>query len=160
MAKESVYIETSLVSYLVAKPSRDLITAAHQQLTSEWWENRSKNFALFVSPVVLAEASAGDPIYAAKRLQLMNDISVLTVTNEALNLADELVRQHRLPTKAAQDALHIAISTIHGMDYLLTWNCKHIANAQMRAGIEKTCKMAGFQPPILCTPEELNNETD
>lgn len=160
MSKESVYIESSIISYIVAKPSRDLVTAGRQQLTVEWWDNESRNFDLFVSSVVFDEVGAGDPIPAAKRLQLLAALSVLTLTNEAIRLADELVRQHRLPAKAATDALHIAVATVHGIDYLLTWNCKHIANARMRAGIEKTCELAGYQTPILCTPEQLSKEND
>ncbi len=158
MAKESVYIETSFVSYLVSKPSRDLITAAHQQITTEWWENKRQDFELFVSTVVLDEARAGDPNYAAMRLQALDGIPVLAVTNEAIQLANQLIQQHALPAKAAQDALHIAIATVHGMDYLLTWNCKHIANAQIRPGIEKSCRQAGYEAPRLCTPEELSDE--
>lgn len=156
MSKESVYIETSLVSYLVAKPSRDLITAARQQLTIEWWENQRQNFDLFASPVVIEEARAGDPNPAVKRLEYLDKLTILSVTPEADELAQALIQKHALPGKAAQDALHIAVATIHGMNYLLTWNCKHIANAHLRGAIETTCRLAGYEAPKLCTPEELS----
>ena len=156
MAKASVYIETSLISYYVARPSRDLITAARQQITRDWWDTKRFDFDLYASVVVLDEAGAGDQAVATKRLATLAGIPVLDVSPESVQLADELVRNHALPQKAAQDALHIAVAAVHGMNYLLTWNCKHIANAQMRPAIERTCLAAGYLPPILCTPEELS----
>jgi hypothetical protein len=155
MAKESVYVETSLVSYLTARPSRDLIVAAHQQLTKEWWETRRKDFDLFVSQVVLEEARSGNPEAAAKRMTALEGIPLLDVSDAAIKLADKLIKDHAIPKKAAQDALHIAIACVHGMDYLLTWNCKHIANAQMYSAIDNTCREAGYVTPVICTPVEL-----
>ncbi len=155
MTKEAVYLETSLISYLVAKPSRDLITASRQQLTVEWWEKRRNDFELVASQVVVDEAARGDSGYASKRLALLSGITLLDVTDDAIQLADHLIEKHALPIKAAQDALHIAIAAVHGINYLVTWNCKHIANAQMRQAINRTCRLAGYEPPILCTPEEL-----
>jgi hypothetical protein len=160
MAQESVYLETSLVSYLVARPSRDLIRAARQQLTVDWWENERMKFELFVSDVVLQEASAGNPTEAAKRLAVVAGILQLQITNEAVLLAADLVKKHALPAQAVQDALHIAIACVNGVDYLLTWNCKHIANAQMRSKIEQTCRRAGYEPPVICTPEEMGESDD
>ena len=160
MAKEAVYIETSLVSYLVARPSRDLIRAARQQLTVDWWENERTKFDLFVSDAVLQEASAGNQSEAAKRLAALAGVPLLQITNAAVLLAADLVKKHALPIKDAQDALHIAIACVNGMDYLLTWNCKHIANAQMRHKIEQTCRSAGFEPPVICTPEEMGETND
>lgn len=156
MAKASVYIETSLISYYVARPSRDLITAARQQITRDWWDTKRFNFDLYASVIVLDEAGAGDQTFATKRLAALAGIPVLNVSPASVQLADDLVRNHALPQKAAQDALHIAVAAVHGINYLLTWNCKHIANAQMRPAIEKTCQAAGYTPPILCTPEELS----
>jgi len=155
MAKESVYIETSLVSYLTARPNRDLVIAAHQQLTKEWWENRRNDFDLFISQVVMEEASAGNPEAAARRVTALEGIPFLDVSNAAIKLADKLVKTHALPKKAAQDALHIGVACVHGIDYVLTWNCKHIANAQMYSAIDKTCRDAGYVTPIICTPVEL-----
>lgn len=155
MARPSVYIETSVVSYLVAQPSRDLIVAGHQQITHEWWAERREAFDLFVSRVVLEEAGLGNPEMARRRLAVIEGIPLLPVKTEAAGLAAELVRRGGLPAKAATDALHIAVATASGMEYLLTWNCKHIANAQARRAVNLACRAAGFEPPVICTPEEL-----
>ena len=150
-----VYIETTIVSYLTARPSRDLIIAAHQQLTQEWWENRRANFDLYTSQFVIQESSAGDAKMAQTRLEALEEIPLLSVTQEAVTLARTLVEKGPIPDKADVDALHIAVAATNGMDYLLTWNCKHIANAEMQIGIGKLCRAAGFEPPVICTPEEL-----
>jgi predicted nucleic acid-binding protein len=156
--KLKVYIETSVISYLTARPSRDLITAAHQQLTTDWWEDRRKDFDLYVSQLVVREASAGDQNAASRRLEIIEPIPLLELNEEALGLARSLLEDGPLPTKASEDALHIAIATVHGMDFLLTWNCKHIANAEMRNLIEEVCRSKGYEPPITCTREELLGE--
>jgi hypothetical protein len=157
MANEflKIYIETTIVSYLTARPSRDLIIAAHQQITQEWWENRRADFDLYTSQFVIQESSAGDAAMAQKRLDALDGITLLAVSKEALDLARSLVEKGPIPEKAEVDALHIAIAANQGMDYLLTWNCKHIANAEMQTGIGKFCRAAGFEPPVICTPEEL-----
>jgi len=157
MDKAAIYIETSLISYLVARPSRDIIVAAHQQLTSDWWDNQSRNYDLFISQVVLDEARAGDNQEAAKRLAAIQDLPLLEVNGDVIRLAENLVQSNAVPKKAAQDALHIAIACVNGADYLLTWNCKHIANAKMRNKIDKVCRDAGYVPPVICTPEELED---
>lgn len=148
------YIETSVVSYLTARPSRDLVRAAHQQVTREWWATRD-GFETFVSQFVIDEAAAGDAEAATERLGALQDIALLDVTEEAILLAGNLVAGGGLPAKARVDALHVAMATVHGMDFLLTWNCKHIANAATRGTIEDMCRAAGFEPPIICTPLEL-----
>jgi hypothetical protein len=155
MSKPSVYLETSLVSYLVAQPSRDLIVAAHQQLTVDWWQDQRDTYELFISQVVLDEARAGDPQLAARRVAIIDGITMLQISESAIQLANNLIRSHAVPQKAAQDALHIAIACANGMSYLLTWNCKHIANAKMRGAIDTVCRQAGYVPPVICTPEEL-----
>jgi hypothetical protein len=147
-------VETTIVSYLTAWSSRDLIRAAHQQITREWWSRREK-FEVFVSQLVIREVSAGDPDASAKRIHALNDIPVLELTDKATDVAQSLLRGGGLPAKAAIDALHVAIAAVNGMDYLLTWNCAHIANATMRGTIERLCRESGFEPPIICTPEEL-----
>ena len=153
--RERVYIETTIVSYLTARPSRDLIIAAHQQLTQEWWRNRRSQFELFVSQLVLQESGAGDQQAASERLAVLAQLPVLELTQESLELARELVNNKALPQKAELDALHISLATVQGMHYLLTWNCKHIANAEMQPAISATCLSKGYEPPIICTPEEL-----
>ena len=150
-----VYIETTVVSYLTARPSRDLIIAAHQQLTQEWWENRRADFDLYASQLVIQESSAGDAVMAQKRLKILDEVPLLDANREAISLARTLVEKGPIPEKAAVDALHIAVATVHGMDYLLTWNCKHIANAEMQTSVGKICRESGYEPPIICTPEEL-----
>lgn len=150
----SVYVETSVISYLSAKPSRDIVVAAHQQLTRQWWRSRS-SYRLFVSQIVRDEAAVGDPAARARRLRVLRGVPALAVTDEATRLAGELVRRGALPKKATVDAFHIGIAAAHQVEYLLTWNCKHIANATMRGTIEGICRSAGLTPPIICTPEEL-----
>ncbi len=156
--KPKVYVETTIVSYLAARPSRDLITAAHQQVTQEWWENRRTDFDLFVSQLVIQEASAGDEQAIQRRLQMLEDLPLLQLNEHAVTLARTLIDEGTLPSQAAGDALHIAIATVHGMDYLLTWNLKHLANATIRNAITLTCRAHDYEPPVICTPEELSEE--
>ena len=155
MAQISVYIESSIVSYLAAWPSRDVIALARQQLTHEWWVLRRPAFRLFISQLVLDEIGAGDQEAAARRLQLVREVPLLAVTKSAIGLAKRIQEVARLPEQAGADALHIALAASHGMDYLLTWNSKHIANAEYRPAVERACRLAGLEPPVLCTPDEL-----
>jgi hypothetical protein len=150
-----LYLETTVISYLTARPSKDLIIAAHQQLTEEWWKNRSEDFDLYASQLVVQESSAGEVAMAAKRLALLNEVPLLAVSPACVDLAGKLVDKGPIPQKASVDALHIAIATVNGMDYLLTWNCKHIANAEMQTAVINVCRAAGYEPPVICTPEEL-----
>ncbi|SDX37246.1 type II toxin-antitoxin system VapC family toxin [Thiocapsa roseopersicina] len=152
--KSRVYIETSVISYLAARPSRDLIVAAHQQISQEWWLVRHE-WELSISALVISESRAGDANAARRRLELLDGLPTLHLTNDALELAQRLLAGAALPERAKEDALHIAVAAVHGADYLLTWNCKHIANASKRPLIEAICEAAGYQPPIICTPEEL-----
>ncbi len=147
-------IETSIPSYLTAWRSRDLIMAANQEITKEWWENREQ-FDLYISALVLHEVAAGDPDAAQKRLEQLDDIPELDITEKAEEFADILIKKIPLPGKARLDALHIAVATLSGMDYLLTWNCSHIANAVLRPKIERICREFGYEPPTICTPQEL-----
>ena len=153
--KESVYIETTVISYLTAWLSRDLIRAAHQQITQEWWHNRRNDFEIFISEFVINEAGSGDKDAAEERLAALEEIPLLDVNLEVENLAKSLISEKALPTKAATDALHIAVAAVHGINYLLSWNCKHIANAEMQGAIEKVCTEQGYISPKICTPEEL-----
>lgn len=155
--KPKAYIETSVVSYLTAWPSRDLVRAAHQQVTRDWWAER-ETFDLFASQFVLDEAAAGDVDAATSRLAALEEVVLLEVTEDAIILAQSLVAGGGLPANARVDALHVATAAVHGMDYLLTWNCKHIANASLRGRIEDLCRAAGVEPPTICTPLELPRE--
>jgi hypothetical protein len=152
--KSKVYLETTIVSYLVASATDDIIQAAHQQVTREWWARRER-FDLFVSRPILVEAGRGDTAAAARRLEALAGIPVLTVSRGVTTLASTLIRTGTLPPKARLDAVHVATAAVNGMDYLLTWNLRHLANAAIRGKIEEACRKAGIQPPIICTPEEL-----
>ncbi len=156
--KPAIYIETTIVSYLTARRSRDLIVAAHQQLTEEWWLGRRGDFELFISQSVLQEAAAGDPEAARRRLEVLDGLDLLDITAEVEDLAQSLVAKQMIPKKAAEDALHIAVATVHGMDYLLTWNCRHIANAELRNQLMERMAEQGRALPVICTPEELIGE--
>jgi hypothetical protein len=152
---DRVYIETTVVSYLTARPNRDVVIAGHQQITHEWWDTRRQSYDLCLSQLVLDEAGAGDAQAAEERLVVLRPMLVLETTAEALELAKELLQAGALPAKAADDALHIAVAATKAVPYLLTWNCRHLANAAMRPVIEAVCKAKGFKAPIICTPEEL-----
>ena len=153
--KAKVYIETTVISYLTARPSRDVVIAGHQKITRDWWQTDRNKFDLMASQLVVREASAGDPQAAKERLEKLTTLSLLEVTEEAMTLAQELLTTGAVPEKAAEDALHLAIAVTNGVEYLLTWNCKHLANATMRTKIEDVCRAAGYEPVIICTPEEL-----
>ena len=153
--KPRLYLEATVPSYQVSKPSRDLVTAAHQQLTHEWWETRLADFEVYISQFVLDEAGAGDVDMAARRLALLSDFPVLDATPEALELARALVERGAIPARKATDAAHIAIATIHHMQFLMTWNCAHLANAEIMAQAQAICAELGYAAPIVCTPEEL-----
>jgi hypothetical protein len=153
--QQRVYIETTFVSYLTARPSRDLIVAGHQQITHDWWNLRRGDYQLCVSQLVLQEASVGDVQYAQARLAVLATMTQLEITEDATSLAEELVHAGALPAKAGNDALHIAVAAVQQIPYLLTWNCRHMANAMMRAQIESACASKGFKAPIICTPEEM-----
>jgi hypothetical protein len=158
--KPRLYLETTIPSYLTAWPSRDLVRAAHQQVTREWWEQRRGEYELFVSEIVVDECQGGDPTAAEKRIEVIRDLPRLETTPESLSLAEALLREVPLPERAAVDALHIGISAVQGISYLLTWNCTHIANASLRLRIESVCRDHGYQPPIICTPDELLQNED
>jgi hypothetical protein len=156
--KPRVYLETTIPSYLTAWPSQDVVMAGHQQTTKQWWETRRQDFELFVSQFVIDEASLGDPDAARRRLDALANMPLLDPGDDVYGLASALVARVPLPAKAAADSLHIAIATVNGMDYLLTWNCAHIANATLRGPIETVCRNSGYEPPVICTPEQLLKE--
>lgn len=152
MTRASVYLETSVVGYATSRPSRDLVVAARQQITREWFALRAPTCELFISQLVATEASGGDEDAARERTAFLTKIARLRVTDAAGELAARLVESGALPRIAAEDALHIAVAAVHGVSYLLTWNCKHIANATMRQAIERACREAGYEPPISVHP--------
>lgn len=153
--RSTVYIETSIISYLTMCPSRDVVVAGHQAATEEWWETSRDRFELVASQLVLQEASAGDPEAAQRRLRALEMVSMLETTDEASALARQLIAAGAVPEASPEDALHIAIAVTNGVDYLLTWNYRHLANAAMRTRIEGVCLDAGYDPTVICAPEEL-----
>jgi hypothetical protein len=153
--RPKTYLETTIVSYLTSWPSREPLTNAHQELTREWWDEKRSRFDQFISEVVLDEAGRGDQVAAAARLGILESIPILRVNDDAKRLAAAILKSAALPPKAAADAMHIAVATVNSMDFLLTWNCTHIANAIIFRTVAKVCREMGFEPTTVCTPEEL-----
>jgi hypothetical protein len=153
--KPKVYLETTIPSLLTAWPSRDLIIAADQQSTRDWWENRRQDFDLFVSPEVLGEAGQGDPEAARLRLEAIIALPVLAATAEIEELTRAILATGLIPPQATRDAAHVAFACVHEMDFLLTWNCRHIHNAMISRRLAGVCSVQGFTLPVLCTPREL-----
>lgn len=158
MDKPSVYIETRIISYLAADPSRHPVTLRNQQLTHAWWNTRRDEYELFTSNVVIEEAADGDRVMAARRMALLAPIPILAENEEIRALATELGRRIPLPPRVNADAAHVAIATVYEVAYLLTWNCKHIANQKLIPRIERICSASGRKAPILCTPAQLLEE--
>ncbi|MGE0605733.1 MAG: type II toxin-antitoxin system VapC family toxin [Pirellulales bacterium] len=152
---DTLYIETSIVSYLRQKPSTQVVAAARQLLTHQWWNDERSNYELVVSQYVIDEASGGDPTLAAERLELLDGIPLLPNAPEIPRLANEIMALGVLPPKAQVDALHIASVAHYRIQYLLTWNCKHIANAKILPRIHNLLTALNIPIPIICTPEEL-----
>jgi hypothetical protein len=155
---ESVYIESSVISYLVARPSRDVVIAARQAITETWWLERRTDFNLYISALVLNEIGQGDTEAAERRLKAVEGIPLLATSAEAQKLAEDLVTQGAVPVNNEEDALHIGLAAAAGMDFLLTWNFKHINNAYTKAAITAVVESNGFVCPMLCSPEELGVE--
>lgn len=153
--KPRVYVETSVVSYLTARPSRDVVIAARQVTTREWWEAAPRRFELVISELVREEASAGDADAAHARLAAIASLPLLRTPTSVTKLAQRLVSAGALPERAAQDAMHVATAAVHRAPFLVTWNLRHIANAVLRPQIEAVCRQSGNEPPTLCTPDQL-----
>lgn len=153
-----IYIESTIPSYVVARPARDLLQAARQQLTRDWWDMRREQHELFTSQITLDEIAAGERAMAQRRLELMKGIAVLDLTPSAESLADDVLKSGLLPSSANGDAAHISLATTHGMDILLTWNCRHIANAGIVRQLRRLVETKGYTLPEIYTPEELFGE--
>ena len=153
--KPTVYIETTIPSLLTAWPSRDVEVAGQQLATREWWETRREDFGLFVSPEVLSEAAQGDVEAARLRLEAIAALPVLAVTDDVEALTRRILATGLMPQRATRDAAHIAFASVYGMDFLLTWNCRHIHNAMISRRLSGVCAAVGFPLPVFCTPREL-----
>ena len=152
----TVYLETTIPSYLASRPSRDLVIAAHQQITHEWWEQARQNLDLFMSEAVLEEIRLGDPEVAARRLEIVKDIPILALKDEVRHLAHIYFGRLGLPDQAQADVLHIAFAVAYHIEYLVTWNCKHIANGRTIQRLTKLNGELGKPTPVIVTPEELS----
>jgi predicted nucleic acid-binding protein len=157
--RPKIYIETSILSYLAARDSDDIRVMANKKTTEEWWKHRRSQFDLFVSEFVIAEASLGDQNAARRRLEIIARIPEIEATEEVRFLGNALITEGAIPRNAQIDAYHIAIAAVNGIHYLLTWNCTHLANASMRTKIESVCRGHGYEPPIICTPQELMEDS-
>lgn len=157
-AKPKVYVETTVVSYLVARPSYDVTVASRQQATQQLWTEYADNFEFMISDIVLNEVSRGDVIAAQHRLEMLADLPVLDVSSESIMLEENLIDAGAVPQHSRPDAQHIAIATVNGIEYLISWNYRHIVNQAKRNLINEVCHTAGFQPTTLCTPIELVEE--
>lgn len=155
MNRKTVYIETSVVSYLTARPSSNLLAAAWQKVTVDWWETQRPRFDLYTSNITVEEAGRGDSVAGARRLDALSGISILPITEATVELSKEPLRRGVLPAKAENDALHVAVSAVHGINYLLTWNCRHLDNAEIKPVIRNVCALCGQTSPEICTPQEL-----
>jgi hypothetical protein len=151
----TLYIETSIVSYLNQRPSAQVITAARQLLTHRWWTEERAKYELVTSQYVIDEASAGDPELASQRLTALEGIPLLEIDSAATDLAERILQETVLPRVAAIDAFHIALAAHHEVEYMLTWNCKHIANAVIMPRLHRVLEQSGAFVPIICTPQEL-----
>ena len=153
--KPTIYIETSVISYLTSRPSRDLITAAHQQITHEWWDKGLPLCEAYISPIVIEEISQGDPEAAQLRIEKVSSFSLLEVIPEVQELATVYFSQLGIPEKAIADTFHLALATCHGIDFLTSWNCKHIVNGRVKMIVQEINAKQSLHTPVICTPEEL-----
>ena len=156
MIEPTAYIETTVIVHLVGRILADPIVAGRQLVTREWWNYATDKYRLFASQLVIDECSAGDPDVAAERLAVLDTLEFVAASPDADELTKELMRAGAIPATEPRDALHISLATVNGLEYLVTWNFKHIANATTREKIEQVCRGAGFEPPIICTPDELS----
>ena len=156
---DTVYIETSIVSYATAWPSRDIQNAALQQQARDWWDVERPKFDLVTSQLTLDEASAGDTSAAADRLRLLDGLPLVDINSDVQTLAAALLSAHTMPQKAAADALHVAAAAIGGVKYLLTLNCRHIANAHELPRVYQLLAREGFGGMLICTPAEFLGST-
>ncbi|ODS42556.1 MAG: hypothetical protein MSIBF_04380 [Candidatus Altiarchaeales archaeon IMC4] len=157
MKKPTLYIETTILSYLASRPSRDIIVQAHQQITQDWWDSQRKNYELHISAIVLQEIARGDPDASKRRELFTDDLAILDVSDAVRNLAKELVKFLNLPQRAELDALHLAFAIEYDMDYLLTWNCSHLANGFIMSRLKEFEAKTLRSVPVIVTPEELNS---
>lgn len=159
-SRPTVYVETSVVSYLVAKPARDIVIAGRQQVTRDWWDMARRQYRLVVSDAVIREAKAGNPDMARTRLLVLDELDMVRTSPSVERLARQLIDARAIPDRAIADAVHVATAVANGVDYLVSWNFRHIAGAQARKRIDAACVRAGFSPVILCSPDQLMEDSN
>jgi hypothetical protein len=156
MSKPTVYVETTVIGHLVGRILPDPVVAGRQTVTRNWWPVAAKKHRLFVSRLVADECAAGDAEAAIERLAVLDSLEFLAASTDADELAKQLIAGRAIPETEPRDAAHVSLAAINGIQYLVTWNFKHIANAATRVAIESVCRKAGYEPPIICTPDELS----
>jgi hypothetical protein len=155
-----IYVETTVIGNVAGRIHSNPDVASRQRATRTWWTAASNRFELAISQLVVDECSDGDPTAAQERLDVVSDLTVLAITDEARALARLLNAEGAVPPSEPRDALHIAVAAVQRVQYLVTWNFRHIANATMRTKIEQTCRNAGYTPPIICSPPEIPGDND
>lgn len=158
--QSSIYLETSFISYATNRLSNDFLVSAHQRLSRRWWEHRRADFRFFVSEIVVAEIVRGDELAVKNRVEFLAGIESIDLNEASSTLAKSFLERSALPEKAAQDALHVAVAAVNGIDYLLSWNCKHIVNLEIYPGIQGIIEEGGYKAPRVCTPYELMGDLD
>lgn len=156
--KSRIYVETSVISYLTARPSRDFLVLARQQMTREFWEQRDALYDAWSSPLVIDEISQGDAQAAAARLQVCANLAMLQINEAAQAFAEELIAKSAVPATEPEDALHIAMATIQQMDYIASWNFAHMVGPAAKFKLQTKISQLGHKPPLIATPEEIYEE--
>lgn len=157
---DTVYVETTVVGNVVGRLHPDPLVASRQTVTRKWWTTARKHYRLLASEFVVDECSAGDPVAGRERLAALDDLELLDTTGAVEDLADALVANGAVPASQPRDAFHIAIAAVRGVPYLVTWNFKHIANPMLQNRIPSVCRDNGFEPPVICTREQLLEAQD
>ena len=155
MTRPTAYIETTVIGHLVGRILADPIVAGRQAVTRQWWPSATTKYRLFVSSVVADECGAGDPEAAKERIAVLDSLEFIATSPAVDQLARNLIEEFAVPKTEPRDAVHISLSAVNGLEYLVSWNFKHIVNPTTRAAIERVCRNAGFVPPMICTPDEL-----
>lgn len=160
MAKPTVYVETTVIGHLVGRIHPNPVIAGRQTVTRAWWTSAAQDYSMLVSQLVADECAAGDADAAAERLAALDGLTFVDASDESDDLSRQLMAAGAIPTSEPRDALHIAIAATNGVQYLVTWNFKHIANAVVRDLIENVCRDCGNEPPTICSPDELQGNSD
>ena len=153
--KPKLYLETTVVSFLAARPSKDKVLAGQQESTHRWWREKRHQYEIFLSRLVWDEAAKGDKTAAGRRIKLIRPFRWLQTTAAVVKLAQALVSKKAIPPNAARDAVHIALGAVYGMEFLLTWNFTHINNPATEEQVRTVCHQYGFHCPVICTPDQL-----